>query len=111
MLAKIKSFRFWSLAFGATSVLPFAYFLYQNWLFTQWAQERASNGGFVCGTGIFLLFSFCAAVSTALSGAAALLGFIGYCRMARPRPGKRLLEIAAIACAAPLAFFASIILV
>ncbi|WP_090443365.1 hypothetical protein [Duganella sp. CF458] len=91
--------------------MPFAYFFYQNWLFSQWAQEQAGNGGFVCGTGIVLLLSFCAAVTAAFSGTAVLLGLIGYRRMAKPRPGKRLLEIAAIACATPLAFVAGIILI
>jgi len=98
----IKSFRFWSLAMGALSLLPLAYYIYQYWLFAQWAQERASNGQFVCGTGIVLLLGFCAAVTAAFSGIATLLGFIGYRRIQKPRPGNRLLEVAAVASTLPL---------
>lgn len=81
---------------GATSFAPVAYFMYQNWLFSKWAKEQASGGGFVCGTGIVALLALCIAVSAVFSLLAALLGFIGYLRIDKPRPGKRLLEIALV---------------
>ena len=98
----IKTFRFWSLAMGFISLLPLAYYLYQYWLFSLWARERAGNGEFVCGTDMVLLLALCAAVTSAFSGLATLFGFIGYRRMEKPRPGKRLLELAMVASTLPI---------
>jgi hypothetical protein len=96
MLKSVRSFRFWSLLLCATSVLPIAYFVYQNWLFSQWAKERVSAGGFVCGTGIFALLALCAVLTCVTSGAASLLGIVGYLRDEKPRSKARLLEITAV---------------
>ncbi len=95
---------------GVTSIAPVAYFMYQNWLFSQWAKDQANNGGFVCGTGMFALLALCIVVAGVISAAATLLGSIGYLRIEKPRPRKRLVEIAllgsvlVIASAAFLAF-------
>lgn len=93
MLKSMKSFRFWSLVLGVTSIMPLAYFMYQNWLFSQWAKEEVSNGGFVCGTGMFALLALCVVVAGAFSGIASLFALVGYLKAEKPRPRMRLLEI------------------
>jgi type II secretory pathway component PulM len=85
--------------------------MYQNWLFSQWAQERVRNREFVCGTGMFALLAFCVVIAGTLSGVAALLGLAGYFRMDRPRPKKRLLEIMLISSVVVFAFMAGTYLV
>ena len=104
MFKSIKSFRFWSLLLCAMSVFPIAYFMYQNWLFSQWAKERVSAGGFVCGTGMFALLALCAVVTCVTSGAASLLGLMGYVRSEKPRSKIRLLETTTVATYAAAAF-------
>lgn len=100
----IKSFRFWSLLLCATSGLPIGYFIYENWLFSRWAKERVSDGGFVCGTGIFALAALCAGLTCIALSGASLLGIVGYVRSEKPRLKIRLLEIAAIATCTVAAF-------
>jgi hypothetical protein len=96
MFKLIESFRFWSLLLGAISVSPIAYFMYQNWLFSQWAREQVSTGGFVCGTGMFALLALCSVITSVTSGTAWLLGIFGYLRSEKPRPKIWLLEITVI---------------
>jgi hypothetical protein len=104
MFKSIKSLRFWSLLLCATSVLPIAYFVYQNWIFSRWAKERVSTGGFVCGTGMFALLALCAVVTCVTACAASGLGFVGYLRSEKPRSKIRLLEITTVATYAAAAF-------
>lgn len=92
----VKSLRFWSLALGAASVTPLAYFMYQNWLFSQWAKEQSENGAFICGTGIVALFSLCIVIGAVFSAKGSLLGLMGYLKIEKPRPSIRILEIALV---------------
>jgi len=96
VLKSLKSFRFWSLTLGATSIVPVIYFMYQNWMFSQWASAQTSSGGPVCGTGIFALLLICTVVGGVFAAAGSLLGMIGYLRTEKPRPKKRLFEIALV---------------
>lgn len=93
MFKSVKSFRFWSLMLGIASIVPLAYFVYQNWMFSQLAKAQASNGNYVCGTGVFALLAFCIAVGGIVSATGSLLGIVGYLRTERPRPIRRVFEI------------------
>lgn len=60
MATLFKTWRGWSRIFGMMSLLPIVFGAYQYWQFSVWANEQSKNGGFVCGTGIFMLFIVCA---------------------------------------------------
>ena len=92
----VKTLRGWSWILGAVSLAPIVFFLYQNWLFSQWAKKLASNGEFVCGTGIIAIFILCTVVATCLSAVATFIGFLGYLEIDKPRPRKRLFEVLVI---------------
>lgn len=111
MFKLVKSFRFWSLLLGMASIAPLAYFVYQNWMFSQWAKTQASNGGYVCGTGMFALLAFCIAVGGIFSATGSLLGIIGYLRIARPRPRRRVFEIVLVGAVMVVAIAAGFILI
>jgi hypothetical protein len=89
----IFSFRHWSWLFAATIVVPVAYFIYQNRVFSTWAKERARNGEFVCGTGLAVLLGACFVLICLLWAVASTLGLIGYMRIEKPRPKGRLREL------------------
>lgn len=99
----MKSLRWWSWTLWGLSFAPVAYFIYQNWLFSKWAQQQSGNGTFVCGTGIFVLAMGCIALSAAFSVSGALLGVASYFKVQRPRPQRRMLELALLG-VVPLAF-------
>ena len=82
-----------SIGFGIASLVPVAYYFYQSWLFSQWAQAQARQGGFVCGTGMAALVMVCAIAAGACSAVAAVFGLVGYIGLPKPRPRKRLLEV------------------
>jgi len=92
----MKSLRFWSLTLGVTSIAPLAYFMYQNWLFSQWSKEQAGQGAFICGTGMVALLSLCVVIGAAFSAIGSLLGLISYFKIEKPRPSRRILEIALV---------------
>lgn len=56
----LKTWHGWSRVFGMMSLLPIFFGVYQYWQFSVWANEQIKNGGFVCGTGIAMLFAVCA---------------------------------------------------
>lgn len=111
IFALMKSLRFWSLALGAISFTPLAYFMYQNWLFSQWAKEQAENGAFICGTGMVALLSLCVVIGVALSAVGSLLGLVGYFKTESPRPMTRIFEIAIVSTVMILAIAAAFLLI
>jgi hypothetical protein len=90
----VRSLRWWSWALWGASYAPVAYFFYQNWLAAKWAQQQLGNGAFVCGTGILVLAIACIFLSAVFSTTAAVLGVVSYVKVQRPRPKKRMLEVA-----------------
>lgn len=57
---------------------------------------QASKGQFVCGTGLAAVFALCITITGVFAAAASFLGVVGYLKMPKPRPKRRLAEIAVI---------------
>ena len=86
------------LAMGSV-VVPFAWAYFAT---TALYQNAAANGVYICGLPALATFNLSSFACVITSASAALVGFVAYRRLPRPRPERRLAEVTALAL--PLVF-------